>query len=104
LHCASDSHDLPSFPPRRSSDLEKPLPLPAIQNGFARLNRRFDPGDRITLVLPMKTTLSHWPDNGVGIEHGPLVYSLPLKEEWTPDRKSTRLNSSHVSISYAVFC
>ncbi len=63
---------------------EKPLPLPAIQNGFARLNRRFDPGDRITLVLPMKTTLSHWPDNGVGIEHGPLVYSLPLKEEWTP--------------------
>src|SRR5699024_11268088 len=23
---------------------------------------------------------------------------------WEPDRKSTRLNSSHVSISYAVFC
>src|SRR5690349_23028231 len=23
---------------------------------------------------------------------------------WTPDRKSTRLNSSHVEISYAVFC
>src|SRR5699024_12247739 len=28
---------------------------------------------------------------------GPLTYQ-------TPDRKSTRLNSSHVSISYAVFC
>src|SRR5699024_5005973 len=25
-------------------------------------------------------------------------------KSWTPDRKSTRLNSSHVSISYAVFC
>src|SRR5207249_10160959 len=24
--------------------------------------------------------------------------------EWCEDRKSTRLNSSHVSISYAVFC
>src|SRR5699024_12541224 len=24
--------------------------------------------------------------------------------EWMQDRKSTRLNSSHVSISYAVFC
>src|SRR5699024_11642561 len=24
--------------------------------------------------------------------------------EWSGDRKSTRLNSSHVSISYAVFC
>src|SRR6266496_5925917 len=23
---------------------------------------------------------------------------------WPPDRKSTRLNSSHVEISYAVFC
>src|SRR5215510_15623404 len=23
---------------------------------------------------------------------------------WAPDRKSTRLNSSHVAISYAVFC
>src|SRR5690606_40725106 len=25
-------------------------------------------------------------------------------EGWTEDRKSTRLNSSHVKISYAVFC
>src|SRR3712207_8356349 len=24
--------------------------------------------------------------------------------EWTSDRKSTRLNSSHANISYAVFC
>src|SRR5205085_7845739 len=24
--------------------------------------------------------------------------------KWTPDRKSTRLNSSHSQISYAVFC
>src|SRR5690606_41309343 len=27
-----------------------------------------------------------------------------LVERQTPDRKSTRLNSSHVKISYAVFC
>src|SRR5204863_10186102 len=27
-----------------------------------------------------------------------------LKEEHNQDRKSTRLNSSHVEISYAVFC
>src|SRR5438067_4325970 len=32
--------------------------------------------------------------------------SLPLNRPFPPgeDRKSTRLNSSHVSISYAVFC
>src|SRR5207249_10566578 len=28
----------------------------------------------------------------------------PLTQEQIKDRKSTRLNSSHVSISYAVFC
>src|SRR5206468_11699880 len=26
------------------------------------------------------------------------------RSAWTPDRKSTRLNSSHDQISYAVFC
>src|SRR5437660_7224432 len=31
------------------------------------------------------------------------VYLL-IRERSAPDRKSTRLNSSHVAISYAVFC
>src|SRR5690625_7629554 len=33
-------------------------------------------------------------------------FSLPESHPWQPfeDRKSTRLNSSHVAISYAVFC
>src|SRR6266496_4549972 len=29
---------------------------------------------------------------------------LAYEDEQPPDRKSTRLNSSHVEISYAVFC
>src|SRR6266513_5358397 len=33
----------------------------------------------------------------------PRTCSLRRARPW-PDRKSTRLNSSHVSISYAVFC
>src|SRR5699024_11339999 len=33
-----------------------------------------------------------------------LPFLLLLDELEDPDRKSTRLNSSHVSISYAVFC
>src|SRR5437667_2089593 len=28
----------------------------------------------------------------------------PLSHSWVQDRKSTRLNSSHITISYAVFC
>src|SRR5699024_11551801 len=34
---------------------------------------------------------------------GGLAIGLAL-QGFRPDRKSTRLNSSHVSISYAVFC
>src|SRR2546430_6834831 len=33
---------------------------------------------------------------------GPAI--LKLYAEWGADRKSTRLNSSHSQISYAVFC
>src|SRR5690625_6813434 len=32
------------------------------------------------------------------------IPSLDRKKKWYLDRKSTRLNSSHVAISYAVFC
>src|SRR5438445_3804219 len=31
-------------------------------------------------------------------------FSAPRRLTTTPDRKSTRLNSSHANISYAVFC
>src|SRR5947209_11807092 len=32
-----------------------------------------------------------------------LEIALPIKQNIIPDRKSTRLNSSHANISYAVF-
>src|SRR5438477_7916465 len=35
---------------------------------------------------------------------GPVHAALPLLRRRRRDRKSTRLNSSHMSISYAVFC
>src|SRR5690606_37699553 len=38
----------------------------------------------------------------VGVVKGSNPPELP--SPFTPDRKSTRLNSSHVKISYAVFC
>jgi hypothetical protein len=58
--------------------------LPAAQSGFITIKRTFRHGDTVTLVLPMSIALSHWPDNGLGVEHGPLVYALPIKEQWTP--------------------
>src|SRR5713226_10019726 len=40
-----------------------------------------------------------------GLDHAPPKFALNLAADLKPgDRKSTRLNSSHPSISYAVFC
>lgn len=54
-----------------------------IDNGFVTLDRKFKPGDTVTLTLPMETAVSQWPQNGIGVERGPLVYSLAIKENWT---------------------
>src|SRR3989449_5835933 len=40
----------------------------------------------------------------IGVLWTPEVRSSKTSEEWLRDRKSTRLNSSHGYISYAVFC
>jgi hypothetical protein len=59
-------------------------PVPAVrgENGFIVLRRTFKPGDRIALTLPMKLAVTRWPQNGIGIERGPIVYSLPIQESW----------------------
>src|SRR5699024_11984774 len=80
--------DLPSFPTRRSSDLRRGRPSTPRS-----VSQRFALGTCM---------------NGPGAENSalyrPLKDVLKRQAEITADRKSTRLNSSHVSISYAVFC
>ncbi len=61
----------------------KPVPFLRNEYGFIVLRRTFTPGDRIALTLPMKLAVTYWPQNGMGIERGPIVYSLPIKENWT---------------------
>src|ERR1035438_10684530 len=63
--------------------------------------------DLLSLRSPEGTIGSH--KDGQSPSHG-VVYLEALRagnESWnqtTVDRKSTRLNSSHLGISYAVFC
>src|SRR5207249_11134046 len=84
---------LHSFPTRRSSDLHPPLlPGDAGQQPEDRRARR----ERHRPGAPQ-------PDRGAARSRiGPA--QPPGGETAGRDRKSTRLNSSHVSISYAVFC
>ncbi len=63
------------------------LPSPAAGE-FYRFDRIFEDADQITLKVPMEVNLSAWPDDGVAVERGPLVYSLPIqsKDEVIADR------------------
>jgi hypothetical protein len=58
-------------------------PVSKTPKGFAVLRRTFRSGDQITLTLPMRLAVSHWPQNGIGLERGPLVYSLAIEPNWT---------------------
>jgi len=48
---------------------------------FFKIEREFSNNDVIILLMPMEITTSYWPNNGISIERGPLVYSLPIDEK-----------------------
>src|SRR5690606_41374305 len=83
---------LPSFPTRRSSDLVffSWLFLLAMSRRAAEVDP--GPGGALLLALPSLKL--------------PDIFEAFFLMCFSPvvDRKSTRLNSSHVKISYAVFC
>src|SRR5690625_848912 len=67
-------------------------------------------GDRVALILPNcpQHVIAFYAILRLGavvVEHNPLYTARELRHLFEDqDRKSTRLNSSHVAISYAVFC
>src|SRR5690606_42032000 len=102
-HGHDDHPDLHSFPTRRSSDLS---------GNHDNLTYEDDWGERYHGLLEDK---GDGKTNYSGQDNAPLAKNLKGKlfllhgmmDDNVPpqsDRKSTRLNSSHVKISYAVFC
>src|SRR5205809_3751761 len=79
--------ELHSFPTRRSSD------LPSVRNTSPRTDVR-----KIESTALPSGLLGIIPLSPVGPGHG------APSDSSARDRKSTRLNSSHGYISYAVFC
>jgi len=53
------------------------------KDGFVTVRRSFKSGDVVTLNLPMKVKATEWPNNGIGVERGPLVYAMPIETKWT---------------------
>src|SRR5690606_40492721 len=86
----------PSFPTRRSSDLSTRDSargvMGLVESAPGRRSRRPVPGRDQGVIVTWKIVVVP-----------PPAATVPLLVV-TVDRKSTRLNSSHVKISYAVFC
>src|SRR5437763_12669209 len=89
IHCHRPN--LPSFPTRRSSDLD-------LQQGIAQVRREFERfvelHDQLGRHLDNATKKFDETERALARASGAIE----------GDRKSTRLNSSHRCISYAVFC
>src|SRR5205814_10035683 len=86
---------LHSFPTRRSSDLsptqinaQVPIGVPA---GQAQVVVTSQNGPSASFSVTVAAT-------------APAIFFSPVAAVQKRDRKSTRLNSSHLGISYAVFC
>src|SRR5690606_41289315 len=102
--CAPPPRDLPRFPTRRSSDLERPAAASTGKGPRSLLARAV----LFVCVIPLSVAAAFY------LLLGTLIYSTapertrPSAEiaatglDGREDRKSTRLNSSHVKISYAV--
>src|SRR5699024_12587937 len=92
----ADHRDLCSFPTRRSSDLVAENDFMGGHKGLAE-NRFIDP---MSFFQPNRVVEA----GPVGVAFHATSFALRVSKRASIDRKSTRLNSSHVSISYAVFC
>src|SRR5690349_10511334 len=86
------NRDLPSFPTRRSSDLPVPRCRRTARPRTTSAHCRFAASPGVHRQSHARTSFR-------------ITFVLPTQSRVpAEDRKSTRLNSSHVETSYAVFC
>src|SRR5207247_5004245 len=92
---------LHSFPTRRSSDLNEVIGARAAEHTAKGVGR-----PRVGSVLPdVRIHIDNRiPVRRPGVDDRRTAINSPRSTNVQLDRKSTRLNSSHEWISYAVFC
>src|SRR5439155_10094791 len=90
-----------SFPTRRSSDLDRTGRVQAYRRSGHRATRSSEKR-RPSAARVSGSTRSASSEIYIGLMSGTSLDGVDSVLE--QDRKSTRLNSSHVAISYAVFC
>src|SRR5699024_12021422 len=86
----------------KSTELSRPGPFRHCEDitQYAATMRIVIAGGHGKIALRLAAKLAERGDRPVALIHKPVL----TQDVEAVDRKSTRLNSSHVSISYAVFC
>src|SRR5690606_40272699 len=92
----------PSFPTRRSPDLRRRRLLEELEPRFRQVLSSLTRG-QLQGSLRYRSSFAP-PGQDEGAVRDALAKALRDGLARDRDRKSTRLNSSHVKISYAVFC
>lgn len=49
---------------------------------IVKIKRQWSDKDELELVLPMEVKTDRWFEKSVGVERGPLVYALKIREDW----------------------
>src|SRR5690606_41547432 len=96
LHVHAVPRDLHSFPTRRSSDLASAVSADQLRLTLENVRAAFDLN---YAFFDWKKENRQW-----DVDHRLARIRARIDAGDYTDRKSTRLNSSHVKISYAVFC
>src|SRR5205814_8340024 len=102
--CSAQLQHLHSFPTRRSSDLHRGFNTEAVKRSIAeniRAGAYRRGAGTITMQLARNLWLGH--ERTLSRKMQEVVLAWILEHLTGVDRKSTRLNSSHLGISYAVF-
>src|SRR5947209_15781422 len=97
--CAASMSTLLVARPFQGRDRGAESPAPQVDKIFAKWNSPSTPGCAVEAAVDGKPVIA----KGYGmadLEHDVKITPESIFE----DRKSTRLNSSHANISYAVFC
>jgi hypothetical protein len=65
--------------------------IPSVERGFIALRRTWSSGDTVTLRLPASIRKTEWPEDGVAVERGPLLFAYPISQQWkkVPDERSS---------------
>ena len=59
-------------------------PMAGVAAGsYYTIDRQWSDGDTIQITFPMEVRASVWINNSIGLERGPLIYSLLIGETWT---------------------